>query len=83
MSIHEQNVRQAEMLRQTAKAAALLQYEGWPGGGSGPGTTFAAFTAVTNAIEVQFYRTCLASAIANGQSPSCYIEALKNLGGGS
>jgi hypothetical protein len=34
------------------------------------------------AIEIQFYRSCLASALANNVSPSVFLLALRQLGSG-
>jgi len=36
--------------------------------------------ATVNAAEIAFYRTCLASAKANGVGTECFTTALKSLG---
>jgi hypothetical protein len=38
--------------------------------------------ATTTSADIVFYRAARASAIANGLSPSCFGDALRNLGTG-
>jgi hypothetical protein len=38
--------------------------------------------AAINTAEIAFYRTCRTTAIANGVSPTVYIDALRALGTG-
>jgi hypothetical protein len=81
MTTHQQNVQQAEMVRQGSMAAlqtdaAFFSYL------TLNGVTYPTLQAALKAVDISFYRACLASAIANNITPSAYIEALKNLGTG-
>jgi hypothetical protein len=80
---HQANVLAAEQARQQSMGPATLQDRSWPpipGHSAIDAPPLSA--AQLRAINIQFLRSCLASAIANGQSTSCYISGLKELGTG-
>ncbi len=81
MTLHESNVAQAEMIRQSA--VAQLQAEaanfGWltvQGVNYGGPSNFN-LQAAQRATDVAYFRACIASALSNGISPAPYLSALK------
>jgi hypothetical protein len=75
---HAANILAAEQLRQRDIGPAAVQNN------SGVGTPAVLLPSLPQtartAIDVAFYRRCLASAIANGASPAVYLQALRSLG---
>lgn len=55
-----------------AKAESIRQ------SASVPGTA----QATVKAADIGHYRSCLSSALANGINPTCFIQALRDLGTG-
>jgi hypothetical protein len=78
---HLANVAQSEQLRLQALGPANLQnYSGVPQAVAVPVAPLP--QSVVRQISIDHFRRLRASAIANGISPSCYIDALRDLGTG-
>jgi hypothetical protein len=76
---HQAVVMRAEAVRQAAIASALASGEAsttiLPSG-----TPQNGLSRAIKAADAAFNKTCLASALANGLSPSVYMTALRELG---
>jgi hypothetical protein len=69
--VHQTTVNNAEGVRQTAVTAAIVA-----GGGS------VAVQAAIKTAEIAFYRSCVASCVANGVESGIFRTALLHLGTG-
>jgi hypothetical protein len=81
MAEHQANVTRSEQLRLQALGPGYLQnYSGVP---QAVGVPVAPLPqSVVRQISIDHFRRLRASAIANGISPSCYVDALRDLGTG-
>jgi hypothetical protein len=71
---HQGAVQQAEMIRQVALAKAQNSAAEF--------SLIGDLQSATNAIQITYFRACLASATANEISPVPYMTALRDLGTG-
>ena len=71
---HQATCIDAEMTRQSVIGSAKLVYDG--------GGSLATYAAAIKAAEIAFYRSVIASCVANGLPSSNFVPALRDLGTG-